>query len=56
MIVIDRILALSGALPDPEKHRRYLLTLDNGALQARLAALEHDATQPHVPRFACRAR
>lgn len=50
-ILIDRILALSGPLPDPAKHKRYLQMLDGRALQARLAALEHDATQPHIPRW-----
>ena len=47
-ILIDRILALSGPLPDPAKHKRYLQMLDGRALQTRADALEADALKPRT--------
>ena len=39
MSLIDRIMQLSGPMPDPERHRRYLATLNTRQLQEREAAL-----------------
>ena len=47
-ILINRILDLSGPLPDPAKFKRYLQTLDGRALQARVDALEADALKPRT--------
>jgi hypothetical protein len=41
---IERILALSGPMPDVQRHRHYLEGLELPALQARAAALQ--AEQP----------
>jgi len=44
MTLIDRIIQLSGPMPDPEARRRYLSGKSQGALQARLEGLLLDAS------------
>ena len=46
--IIEEIVRLSGALPDGQKHRRYLETLTNDQLEARAKALREDC-RPGTP-------
>jgi hypothetical protein len=41
--LIQLIIALSGPMPDPEAHGRYLRTLSLADLQARAQALRQEA-------------
>jgi len=43
MALIDQVLELSGPLPDAQAHRRWLETLLETRLQARLVALQESA-------------
>jgi hypothetical protein len=44
-VLIKRIMALSGPMPDLEAHRNYLRTLPAPSLSARLSALEQESNR-----------
>lgn len=47
-ILIDRILELSGPVPDPAKYKRYLQCLDGRELSQRAADLEAERGRPRT--------
>jgi hypothetical protein len=47
--IINRIITLSGPLPDEALHRRWLGTLRSDALERRLALMEADKDKPPTP-------
>ena len=47
-ILVNQILDLSGPLPDPDRYKRYLQTLDGRTLRERLDALEAEVGRPRV--------
>lgn len=49
--VIEQIIRLSGDLPDPQRHRRYLETLSEEELRARAQALVEDREPIRPVRF-----
>lgn len=44
-ILIDRIVALSGPLPDEALHRRWLASLPHRSLEERLTTLQAEAVK-----------
>ena len=48
-ILIDRIIELSGPLPDEALHRRWLHTLRGDQLQERAKTLEEESGRPETP-------
>lgn len=48
-ILIDRIVALSGPLPDEALHRTWLHSLRGDQLASRLKALEAERDKPPTP-------
>jgi len=49
--LIERIMAVAGAMPDPAAHRRYLATLSEKQLLDRLATLTGEYKQPATIEF-----
>lgn len=47
----DEIIAASGAMPDAQRHRLWLLGLDLGALRGRLAQLRSEGWRTPGPRW-----
>ncbi len=47
----DRVLAISGTVPNRERYRNYLLALPASTLEAKKEQLEkeRDAFKPHIP-------